>query len=142
MILLDTNVVSEPMRQHPDPRVQDWLDTQAIETLYFSTISLSELLLGIESLPSGNNRRTALAAALGEQIVSLFGGRIIPFDVSAAEAYAKVVARARRQRYSISVADGQIAAIAAARNLSVASRDEGPFQAAGLMVINPWKSQP
>jgi predicted nucleic acid-binding protein len=139
MILLDTNVVSEPMRQHPDCRVQDWLDAQAIETLYFSTISLSELLLGIESLPVGK-RRTALAAALGKQIVSLFGDRIIPFDVSAAEAYAKVVFRARRQGYLISVADGQIAAIAAVRNLSVASRDEAPFQAAGLMVINPWNS--
>jgi predicted nucleic acid-binding protein len=137
MILLDTNVVSEPMRQHPDRRVQDWLDAQAIETLYFSTISLSELLLGIGSLPGGKGRK-ALAAALGEQIVSLFSSRIIPFDVAAAEAYAKVVTRARRQGHAISVADGQIAGIAASRDLRVASRDEAPFEAAGLVVINPW----
>ena len=45
MILLDTNVVSEPMRRRPDQRVQDWLDAQAAETLCLSTISLSELLL-------------------------------------------------------------------------------------------------
>ncbi len=141
MILLDTNVVSEPMRQHPDPRVQDWLDAQAIETLYLSTISLSELLLGIESLPAGK-RRKALAAALGDQIAGLFDDRIIPFDVAAAQAYAKVVVRARRQGYSISVADGQIAAIAAARSLSIASRDEAPFQAVGLTAINPWNSRP
>jgi len=140
MILLDTNVVSEPMRLRPDPRVQDWLDAQAIETLYLSTISLSELLLGIESLPTGKRRR-ALAAALGEQIVSLFESRILPFDVAAAEAYAKVVTRARRQGHAISVTDGQIAAIAAARNLRVASRDETPFQAAGLAVINPWTTE-
>jgi len=140
MILLDTNVVSEPMRLRPDPRVQDWLDAQAIETLYLSTISLSELLLGIESLPTGKRRR-ALAAALGEQIVSLFESRILPFDVAAAEAYAKVVTRARRQGQAISVTDGQIAAIAAARNLRVASRDETPFQAAGLAVINPWTTE-
>jgi hypothetical protein len=63
MILLDTNVVSEPVCQHPDRRVLDWLDAQAIESLYLSTISLAELLLGIESLPVGR-RRTALAAAL------------------------------------------------------------------------------
>jgi predicted nucleic acid-binding protein len=141
MILLDTNVVSEPMRHHPDRRVQDWLDAQAIETLYLSTVSLSELLLGIESLPAGK-RRTALAAALAEQIESLFEGRIVPFDVAAAEAYAKVVARARRQGHAISVADGQIAAIAAARSLSIASRDQAPFLAAGLAVINPWDNQP
>jgi toxin FitB len=137
MILLDTNVVSEPMRQRPDRQVQDWLDDQAIETLYLSTISLAELLLGIESLPTGRRRR-ALAAALGEQIASLFEGRIIPFDVTAAEAYAKVVTHARRQGYEISVTDGQTAAVAASHNLKVASRDETPFQAAGLEVINPW----
>ena len=90
MILLDMNVVSEPMRRRPDRRVQDWLDAQAVETLYLSTISLSELLLGIEGLPVGKRRR-ALAAALGRQIVSLFEDRIIPFDTAAAEAYAKVV---------------------------------------------------
>jgi hypothetical protein len=140
MILLDTNVVSEPMRQMPDRRVRDWLDAQVIETLYLSTISLSELLLGIESLPAGKRRRT-LAAALGRHIVSLFDGRIIPFDVAAAEAYAKVVTRARRQGHAISVADGQTAAIAAARDLRVASRDEMPFQAAGLAVINPWTAE-
>jgi toxin FitB len=138
MILLDTNVVSEPMRLRPDQRVQEWLDAQAIETLYLSTISLSELLLGIENLPAGKRRR-ALAAALGEQIVNLFDSRILPFDVAAAEAYARVVTRARKQGHAISAADGQIAAIAAARDLSVASRDETPFRAAGLAVINPWK---
>jgi predicted nucleic acid-binding protein len=140
MILLDTNVVSEPMRFRPDPRVQEWLDAQTIETLFLSTISLSELLLGIESLPIGRRRR-ALAAALGEQIVRLFADRIIPFDIAAAEAYPKVVILARRNGYAISVADGQIAAIAAARDFRIASRDEAPFQAAGLGVINPWKSE-
>jgi predicted nucleic acid-binding protein len=137
MILLDTNVVSEPMRQRPERRVQDWLDTQAVETLYLSTVSLSELLLGTESLPAGR-RRERLAPSLGQQIESLFEDRIVPFDVAAAKAYAKVVVLARRNGYAISVADGQIAAIAAARNLTIASRDEAPFRAAGLAVINPW----
>ena len=141
MILLDTNVVSEPMRLRPDRRVQDWLDAQTVETLYLSTISLSELLLGIEGLPIGKRRR-ALAAALGRRIVSLFEDRIIPFDVAAAEAYAKVVILARRNGYAITVADGQIAAIAASQNLKIASRDEAPFQAAGLVVINPWTAEP
>ena len=140
MILLDTNVVSEPMRQRPDRRVQDWLDAQAIETLYLSTISLSELLLGIETLPAGRRRR-ALAGSLGERIAGLFGDRIIAFDVAAAEAYGRVVVSARRHGHAISVADGQIAAIAASRGLTVASRDETPFQAAGLVVINPWTAE-
>jgi toxin FitB len=138
MILLDTNVVSEPMKQHPDRRVTDWLDTQAIETLYLSTISLSELLLGIASLPAGK-RRKALAEALGEQIARLFETRVVAFDVAAAQAYAKVVTRARGQGHAISVVDGQIAAIAAAGDFTIASRDEAPFLAAGLSVVNPWR---
>jgi len=63
MILLDTNVVSEPIRRDPDRRVLGWLDAQVIETLYLSTVSLAALLLGAESLPVGR-RRAALAAAL------------------------------------------------------------------------------
>jgi predicted nucleic acid-binding protein len=140
MILLDTNVVSEPIKQHPERRVQDWLDAQAAETLYLSTIILSELLLGIEALPVGRRRRT-LATAVREEIVSLFGDRIIPFDIAAAEAYAKVVIFARGNGYALSIADGQIAAIAASRSFRVASRDEAPFQASGLVVINPWVAE-
>lgn len=140
MILLDTNLVSEPIRHNPDSRVLDWLDAQVFDSLYFSTVSLAELLLGAESLPVGR-RRTALVAALEQQIADLFGDRIIPFDIAAAEAYAKIVVRARSKGHTISIADGQIAAIAEANKLTIASRDELPFRAAGLGVINPWKHE-
>ena len=125
------------MRRQPDQRVATWLDAQAVETLYLSTISLSELLLGIESRPVGR-RRKALAEALGAQILGLFGRRVLPFDVAAAEAYPQVVISARRQGHAVSVADGQVAAIAASRGFSVATRDETPFRMAGVAVINPW----
>jgi predicted nucleic acid-binding protein len=137
VILLDTNVVSEPMRPKPDQKVVAWLDAQAAESLYLSTVSFAELLLGIESLPPGKRRR-ALAAALHEQVVALFGERIIPFDLRAAEAYAQIVTRARRHGHPIAVADAQIAAIAASHQFTVATRDEAPFKAAGVQVINPW----
>ena len=137
MILLDTNVVSEPLRPQPDPNVLDWLDAQAAETLCLSTVSLAELLLGIENLPAGK-RRTSLSAALQEQVVALFGERIIPFDLAAAQAYAGLVARARRHGHPIAVADAQIAAIAASRQFVVATRDFAPFKAAGVPFIDPW----
>lgn len=137
MILLDTNVVSEPMRPNPDRNVLAWLDAQAAEALYLATVSLAELLLGIESLPAGK-RRKALAAALHEQVIALFGRRIVPFDLAAAEAYAQIVTRARRHGHPIGVADAQIAAIAASHQFTVATRDEGPFHAVGVPIINPW----
>ncbi len=139
MILLDTNVVSEPMRPKPDARVLAWLDAQAAESLYLSTVSFAELLLGIVSLPPGK-RRKALASAFHEQVIALFGERVVPFDLAAAEAYAQVVTRARRHGYPIAVADAQIAAVAESHRFTVATRDEAPFHAAGIPVINPWNT--
>ena len=69
-------MISEPLRPKPDRDVLVWLDAQAAETLYLSTVSLAELLLGIESLPAGK-RRKALAGALHEQVIALFGERIV-----------------------------------------------------------------
>jgi predicted nucleic acid-binding protein len=141
VILLDTNVVSEAMRPKPDRNVFEWLDAQAAQTLYLSTVSLAELLLGIESLPTGKRRR-AQAAALAQQVVALFAERIVPFDLSAARSYSQIVIRARRSGHAIAVADAQIAAIAASRHFIVATRDEAPFRAAGVEVLNPWEIIP
>jgi predicted nucleic acid-binding protein len=137
MILLDTNVVCEPLKPQPAAQLLAWLDAQAAESLYVSTVSLAELLLGIESLPAGK-RRKALAVALDQQIAALFAERIVPFDLRAAQTYAKIVAHARRRGHPIGVPDAQIAAIAASRQFTVATRDEDPFKAAGVPVINPW----
>lgn len=139
MIILDTNVVSEPMKPNGNPIVQAWLDQQVAETLYLTTTSLSELLVGIEILPS--RRKEGLDVVLSELLVRLFGSRILPFDQQAAIAYAPLIARARTGGHFISVADGQIAAIADARGFTVATRDIDPFVAAGVPVINPWDGQ-
>ena len=140
MIILDTNVVSEPMRRNANPAVQRWLDQQAAETLYLTSTSLSELLVGIEILPN-SKRKKGLAAALSELLVMLFGGRILAFDQRAAMAYAPLIARGRSRGQIISVADGQIAAIASVHGFSVATRDTAPFVGAGIPVINPWESR-
>lgn len=138
MIILDTNVVSEPMKPDGDRRVRNWLDDQIAETLYLTSISLSELLLGVEVLPDGK-RKEGLAGALTDLLVELFGPRILPFDQQAASVYAARVSRARASGRSISMADGQIAAIAAVHGFAVATRDTAPFIAAGVPVINPWE---
>ena len=138
MIVLDTNVVSEPMKPNGNRAVQAWLDRQSAETLYLTATSLSELLVGIEILPAGK-RKEGLDEALNKLLVHLFGSRILPFDQQAAVAYARLVERARASGRLISVADGQMAAIAAVHGFSVATRDTVPFVAAGVPVINPWE---
>ncbi len=140
MIVLDTNVISEPMKAEGSPVVGAWLDRQAAETLYLTATSLAELMVGVEILPAGKRKRR-LAAALAELLTTLFGPRILPFDREAAMVYASVVGRARTAGYTISVADGQIAAIAAARGFTVATRDIVAFTAAGVPVIDPWRAE-
>ena len=53
MILLDTNVISEPLRPAGDAAVLAWIDEQIVETLYLSAISLAQLRLGMATLPAG-----------------------------------------------------------------------------------------
>lgn len=136
MILLDTNVVSEPMRADGDVAVEAWLDRQIADTLFLASTSLAELLFGIAILPAGR-RRSGLDVAMSDMIASLFGPRVLPFDRGAAHEYATLVSRARAAGYMISVPDGQIAAIAAAHGLTVATRDTAPFIAAGVPVLCP-----
>jgi predicted nucleic acid-binding protein len=88
MIVLDTNVVSEPMKPNGDHAVKVWLDRQSAETLYLTATSLFELLLvGIEILPDGK-RKEGLDGALSELMVRLFASRILLFDQQAAMASA------------------------------------------------------
>jgi predicted nucleic acid-binding protein len=137
MILLDTNLVSEPWKPRPDPHIVAWIDAQAVETLFLSAVTVAELRFGIAAMPDGK-RRKVLHARLEGDLLAVFAGRVLPFDLDASRAYAELMAKAKIAGRAISMADGYIAAIAATRGLSVASRDVAPFQAAGVSIINPW----
>ncbi len=137
MILVDTNVVSEPWRPAPDPRVLAWIDAQALETLFLSAITVAELRFGVAAMPVGQ-RRTVFNDRLESEVLPLFAGRILPFDLDASRAYADLMAKARASGKAVGTADGYIVATALASGLTVATRDAGPFEAAGLKVIDPW----
>ena len=138
MILLDTHVVSEPLRPAPDERVIAWIDAQPLETLFLSAITVAELRAGVAQLPPGR-RRTSLHESLETRVLPLFAGRVLPFDLACTQAYAALMSAARAAGLAIASADGYIAAIAVANGLAVATRDTGPFKAAGSAVIDPWQ---
>ncbi len=137
MILLDTNVVFEPLRPSPEARVIEWMDAQALETLYLSVMSVAELRAGVALLLDGK-RRVSLHEHLEKRVLPMFAGRVLPFDLACTRAYAELLARVRKAGSGIETADACIAAIALANGFSVATRDTSPFLAAGLSVINPW----
>ena len=136
MIVLDTNVVSEAMKPEPNAAVSAWLNEQAAETMYLSSVTLAELLFGIRALPAGK-RRDLLDLALTE-LLGLFENRVLPFDTDAARHYADLAVAARDGGRGFPAPDGYIAAVAASRGFIVASRDTSPFEAAGVTVIDPW----
>lgn len=125
------------MLAEPDPRVISWLNAQASESLFLSTISVAELRVGVELLPDGD-RRERLREVLEQRVLPQFANRILVFDLPATHEYALRMASAKLIGRSISVSDGFIAAIAAANGMMVATRDISPFEAAGLRTINPW----
>jgi predicted nucleic acid-binding protein len=137
MILLDTNVVSEAMKPEPDRAVRAWLNEQPAETLYLSSVTLTELLFGIAALPA-RKRKKMLAQAL-DGLMELFKDRVLPFDAEAARHYAELAITAKNGGRGFPTPDGYIAAIAASNGYIVASRDESAFVAANVTVINPWE---
>jgi hypothetical protein len=138
MIVLDTNVVSEAMKPSAEPAVSAWLNEQVAETLYLSSVTLAELLFGIGALPVGR-RKDALAGTL-DGLLELFGSRVLPFDTEAARCYAQLATKVRAAGKGFPTPDGYIAAIAVAHGFAVATRDTSPFEAAGVVVINPWEN--
>nr|WP_299497847.1 type II toxin-antitoxin system VapC family toxin [uncultured Rhizobium sp.] len=137
MILLDTNVISEPWKPAPNELVIAWLDAQALETLFISAITIAEIRFGIAAMPLGK-RQTILSNRLERDVLPYFSERILPFNLASSKFYSELMVRARASGKAIGTSDGYIAATAAANGLAVATRDTSPFEAAGLNVINPW----
>jgi len=137
MIVLDTNVVSEPLKPRPDGAVLHWLDRQAPATLYLTTISQAELLAGVLALPAGK-RRTELQSVLNNELVSLFADRILVFGERSAAAYAQVVGTANAAGNPMHFADAAIAAIAIEHNFMLATRNARDFKGTSVKLLDPW----
>lgn len=137
MIVLDTNVVSEIMRPKPEPAVLAWLDAQAADELWLTTIVAAELMYGVARLPDGA-RKQQLAHAVRSTLEEDFPGRVLPFDLASASIYADLCAQRERAGLKIGMADAQIAATCAAHGAALATRNRAHFEGLGLEIIDPW----
>lgn len=139
-VLLDTNVLSELMRAAPDPRVMAWFDDVPGMQVYTSAITRAEIFTGIALLPDGK-RREQLAQSAKQMFAEEFSGDCYPFDDAAAMQYASILAQRQAAGRPISTEDGQIAAIALAAELPLATRNTKDFEYIhGLTLINPWQT--
>jgi len=138
MLVLDTNVISEIMKASPSPRVMEWWAQQEAGELFTTTITVAEILYGIEILPKGK-RRDSLRAEADLVFTQDFVGRILPFDEEAARAFPEIATARRAQGRPIAELDAQIAAIARSRHAMLATRNIADFEGCGLRLANPWQ---
>ena len=136
-LLIDTNVVSELIRNSPDPAVVKWAASQQVEGMFLTTVSEAELRFGAEILPRGRRRET-LILRIENMLTDVFGGRILSFDSEAARNYAVIAAKRHLSGYSVAVADCQIAAIARSVGMKVVTRNVRDFFETGVEIVNPW----
>lgn len=132
--LLDTNILSEPTRRHPEPRVLERLREHQRESVTAATV-IHELRHGIGRLPPGR-RREALADYLERLLRQPI--RVLPYDRDAALWHADQRAALEAQGRPTPYADGQIAAIAATNGLTLVTRNVGDFRVFPGLQVENW----
>lgn len=139
MIILDTNVITELMREVPDSKVASWIQRIDTKNLALTVIAIAEILRGIERLPKGK-RRQRLEQNFKEFIQKGFRERIFPFDEEAAYVYGGIATAREKAGLSVDPVDLMIAAIAKNLQASIATRNIKDFEGCGITLINPWQS--
>lgn len=139
MIVLDTNVISETFRIHPDAGVVGWLEGLTGDVA-ITAITLAELLAGVRRLPEGRRK-----AALREGIDAATQpyrdtAAILTFDDAAADHYADIVTTREAAGRPIGMADAQIAAICRLHGATCATRNTADFEGTGVELIDPWRA--
>lgn len=137
MIILDTNVVSEMMRDTPAPSVVAWLNDQDASLLFLTAVTVGEIRYGLRALPVGKRRRS-LEEGFERILAEAFPGRILAFDEAAAHRYGEIMGRRKEIGRPLAILDGQIAAIAWSNGYSVATRNVQDFVDCGVEVMSPF----
>jgi toxin FitB len=135
--LLDTSVLSEPMRPRPDPRVVGWIDSCDEALLFVSVLTLGEIRKGLASLPIGS-RRSQVESWLAD-VREWFAGRILSVDEGIADRWGSVTAAARKLGRGVPAVDTLLAATALHHNLVLVTRNTGEVAGTGVSIFNPWQ---
>ena len=124
------------MRVAPEPAVLHWLNASDASELYLATITIAEISYGLQMLPEGQRRQT-ISARFEQFIEQGFTHRVLAFDTASAFLYGEIMARRKRLGRPLSIPDGQIASIAKAHSMMVATRNTADLEEMGIELINP-----
>ena len=137
MILLDTNVISEMMRERPDRAVSNWLRANPRKEFWTSSVVIAELISGVDLMPEGR-KQEMLREAIEGVIAEDFKGQILKFDVSAARYYGHVLSIRQQIGRPIREMDALIAATALANDAVISTRNTFDSDHCGITLVNPW----
>ncbi len=135
--LLDTNVVSEWTKPHPNPGLIEWLAEVDEDEVFLSVVTFAELRHGIERLPAGRRRRQ-LDQWLRAEVPARFEGRIILVDGAIGDEWGRLTARHEARGRPIQAMDALIAATAQVHALTLVTRNTKDFQTSVKSLLNPW----
>ncbi|MGB8065325.1 MAG: type II toxin-antitoxin system VapC family toxin [Candidatus Sulfotelmatobacter sp.] len=138
--LLDTNCISELVRNKPEPRVLAWMEAANESLLYLSVLTLGEIRKGVAGVPQ-SRRRTQLETWLELDLQARFSGRILPIDAPIADRWGLLAAEAKRKGRALSAIDGLLAATALHHNLTIVSRNVSDFAGTQVPTLNPWEAR-
>ena len=137
MIIADTNVVSEFMRDSPDRAVLAWAQGLGPADLTICVVTVEEIERGLGRLPAG--RRRADLKQRWSRLVDTFADAVAVYDLPAARQTAETLVAAEASGRPMSLADAQIAGICLAGHYELATRNISDFSATpGLTIINPF----
>jgi tRNA(fMet)-specific endonuclease VapC len=136
--VLDTNVISELIAKHPDPKVVAWLDSLDPAILYLTVITIGEIRKGIEKLPS-SNRRDSIKDWLETDLLLRFQGRVLDITTEVMLVWGELTGRLENEGKPLAAIDSLIAAIALQKHYSLVTRNDSDFRHTGVMIVNPWK---
>ena len=137
MIILDSNVISALMSPHQDAEVRGWLNNQPASSLWTTSVNVLEINAGILLLPEGR-RKDALLQSFFAVTSTMLGGRVLPFDLEAAEHAARLFATRHLSGINKETRDTQIAGIALSRRATIATRNLRDFDDLKIPIVNPW----
>jgi len=142
--LADTNILSAwaPTLKQPPAELVSWLDSVS-EGLFISVVTAAEVRAGIAKLErKGATSKASALRGWWLTVEHLYGARILPFDLPAAQAAASLLDRAREAGADPGFADVAIAATAHARGLTLLTRNAKDFAPMGVDFLDPYERLP
>jgi tRNA(fMet)-specific endonuclease VapC len=136
--LLDTCVISELVAKQPNPQVVEFVDSLDPDDIYLSVITIGEIIKGIEKLPD-SRRKTELRDWLQDDLLARFHGKILPLDTNVIVEWGVLTARVESTGKAMPAIDSLIAATVLANKMTLVTRNDSDFEAAGIEIVNPWR---